>query len=105
MPFEPGKSGNPSGRPGKSEEERKVQLLARQHTVRALNKLAELIDAESEKVAVAACNAILDRGWGKPTQSVVLQDPDGLPIGLQVSYGRYDENRVPAETRSLISTQ
>lgn len=102
MPFEPGQSGNPRGRASVSSEERKVQLLAREHTVRALNKLASLIDAENEKVAVSACTAILDRGWGKPTQSVQLSDPDGLPIGITVSYGRLSGDPASAEARPAL---
>ena len=61
--FKPGQSGNPSGRPAETLEQK-----ARKLTDPALKALV-LDLADPDKRAFAAC-AILDRGWGKPTQSV-----------------------------------
>ena len=102
MPFEPGKSGCPGGPGKRSDQERLVQRLAREHTVRALNRLVAIIDSENEKAAVAACNAVLDRGWGKPTQQVQLQDEAGLPIGITVSYGRLSGDPASTEARPTL---
>jgi len=68
MPFEPGKSGNPGGRPKENAE---VKALARSHCRTAVEKLAALMDSTDEKTSIAACNSILDRGLGKPAQVVI----------------------------------
>jgi len=87
MTFAPGQSGNPGGRPKASA---KVRDLAREHTERALQVLVEIAtEGESEAARVAAANAILDRGYGKPSQPV---DGDGeggaIPVGLTVQFIR-----------------
>jgi hypothetical protein len=66
-PFEKGRSGNPGGRPKVAGE---LRELAREHTRKAINELARLgVKARSESVRVAAIRELLDRGYGKPTQS------------------------------------
>lgn len=67
-PFEKGRSGNPGGRPKVVGE---IRELARQHgRPRAINELARLaVKGRSESVRVAAIRELLDRGYGKPTQS------------------------------------
>jgi len=69
MPFKKGQSGNPGGRPKALVE---VQEAARAHTLTAVETLAVICaDGTAPPAArVAAANAILDRGWGRPTQSV-----------------------------------
>lgn len=76
MPFQPGQSGNPNGRPKIPAE---VRELARGATVKALNRAIELIDSPDENVALKAVNTVLDRAWGKPTQPVD-GDGEGGPI-------------------------
>ena len=81
MPFEKGKSGNPGGRPKEVVE---VRDLARSHSTRAVERLVELIESENERTAVAACEAILNRGYGRPAQSVSLSgEEDGPPVQLE----------------------
>lgn len=46
--------------------------LAKQHSAKAVRKLIALMDCDSPKVALAACNAILDRAYGRPSQSVAV---------------------------------
>ncbi len=67
MPFEKGKSGNPGGRP---KEVAEVRELAKKHGHAAIERLKTLMDSENERTAVAACLALLDRGYGKPHASV-----------------------------------
>lgn len=63
-PFPKGQSGNPGGRPKRLLE---VRTLARRHTISAIATLLEIAThGESESARVAAANALLDRGWGKP---------------------------------------
>jgi|AGTN01.1.fsa_nt_gi hypothetical protein len=65
--FKPGVSGNPAGRP---KTELTIRDLARQHTEEAINTLLEITRSRSapQSARVHAACALLDRGWGKPTQ-------------------------------------
>jgi hypothetical protein len=67
MPFKPGQSGNPGGRPKENEE---IKKLALKHCPKAIKRLADLMDDPNSRTAVAACDAILDRGIGKPPQAL-----------------------------------
>lgn len=66
MPFEPGKSGNPGGRPRVAAE---IRDLARVHTPAAIKTLVAMMNNKKAPPAarVAASNSLLDRGYGKPT--------------------------------------
>ena len=68
-PFQKGVSGNPRGRPKVLGD---VQELARQQSPEAINTLAVIMGDEKAPAAarVAAANALLDRGYGKPTQPI-----------------------------------
>lgn len=99
-PFAKGQSGNPGGRPTKPKtiEQRRleadVRMLARDRGAEAVGKLVDLmkgvvrveIDSRPVEVLVppmtqlAAANALLDRGYGRPQQSVEMSDKDGDPI-------------------------
>lgn len=65
MPFKPGQSGNPGGKPSASAE---VRELARQHTEAAIRALVEALGDPKQRVAAAT--ALLDRAFGKPKQEV-----------------------------------
>lgn len=68
-----GVSGNPGGY---SKEKRaavaRVADLAREHTPTAIQTLATIMNDEkaTRSTRIAAANALLDRAWGKPPQSV-----------------------------------
>lgn len=72
--------GRPKGVKNKATGE--LQDLARTHTVAAVNELARLAKgAESETARVAAINSLLDRGYGKPSQSLAVgQDEELGPL-------------------------
>jgi hypothetical protein len=69
MAFVKGKSGNPAGRP---QEDGVVKRLARQHTTEAIERLVHWMREENPKASVSACLALLDRGYGKPAQSLLV---------------------------------
>ena len=99
-PFERGQSGNPGGRPirPKTIEQHKleadVRMLARDRGAEAIDKLVTLmrgvvrVEIERKRVEMpvppmtqlAAANALLDRGYGGPHQSVEMTRKDGDPI-------------------------
>jgi HEAT repeat protein len=68
--FQPGKSGNPGGRPKKDERIRAAEELAKEHTEDAMNALIEIAldKAAPARARVTAAEVILDRGWGKPVE-------------------------------------
>jgi hypothetical protein len=90
MPFKPGQSGNPGGRP---KALMAVINLAREHTEASIAALAEIRDSKSapDSARIAACVALLDRGWGKPTQPFDAEDnlKDSI-TGIQVRFVRPD---------------
>jgi hypothetical protein len=62
-----GTSGNPLGKPARIHE---IEKLAREHSVAALNKIVALLNSKDDRVALAAANSLLDRGFGKPPLAV-----------------------------------
>lgn len=56
--------------------------MARQYTEQALLTLAEIMTNDSEAAAarVSACNALLDRGYGKPSQVLAGDDENPLKV-------------------------
>jgi Family of unknown function (DUF5681) len=72
MKFQPGQSGNKSGRPKIPHD---IVELARSHSKQAIITLIDLMEhADDARVKIAASNAILDRAWGKPAQAVTGAD-------------------------------
>jgi hypothetical protein len=65
--FKKGESGNPGGRP---KEEIEIRALARDHTKEAVERLVFWMKSDHPKASPAACVALIDRGWGKPTTTV-----------------------------------
>lgn len=60
---------------------------AQVYTEQALATLASIMlsDSEGGAARVAAANALLDRGYGKPKQSVEASGPDGGPIQTEAT--------------------
>lgn len=88
--FVKGTSGNKSGRP---KVVTKIRELALKHAPGAFNRIIDLTASENEKVALAACQEVLNRAYGKPEQShklegglkptvvVVRKDGGGADVG------------------------
>jgi hypothetical protein len=82
--FLPGRSGNKGGRP---KVESRLRKLAQRHSKRAIERLVELMESRNPRVAVLACQAILDRGIGKPRQAIeVSTDPAAPPPQFNISF-------------------
>ena len=63
-----------------------IKSLARVHTETAINTLAGIMaQPEAPHAArVAASQALLDRGWGKPAQAIIGGDEDDPAIAVSV---------------------
>lgn len=81
MPFQPGQSGNPGGRPKGAGE---VKATAREYTQESIERLVHWMRSEDARASVPAANALLDRGWGKPAQAITGGDEDDKPVGISV---------------------
>ena len=69
MPFKKGQSGNPGGRVGVPAEGRE---MARRHSEEAIERLIHWMKSDDGRISVAAANALLDRGFGRPAQLIDL---------------------------------
>lgn len=81
MAFQKGQSGNPGGRP---KEDAEVKALARACGPEAIDKLVELMRGDDRRTALAAAQALLDRGYGKPAQAIV--GDEGGPVEFAVTW-------------------
>lgn len=58
-----------------------IRSLARSYTEMAIQSLAGIAqNGESESAKVAAANALLDRGWGKPAQPIENGDDGAFEL-------------------------
>jgi hypothetical protein len=76
--WKPGQSGNPKGHTAEYGE---VVALAQALSMRAMERLGELLESEDERVVAVAANAILDRAFGKPQPQ--RHEPDSLEERLR----------------------
>ena len=91
--FPPGASGNPGGRPAALSE---VRELARKHTAAAIAKLVKIAErGKSEMACIAAATALLDRGWGRPTQPIAGDD-EMPPISVEAIEREREERAAAA---------
>ena len=69
--WKSGQSGNPGGRP---REIGYLRELAREKTEEAIETLADVMaNGESDAARVAAATALLDRGYGRPSQTLEVE--------------------------------
>jgi len=81
--WKPGESGNPGGRPAVAKE---IRELARQYTDVAIEALRSIaLSGKNESARVAAAQALLDRGYGKPKQGLEVSGADGGPIEVSTA--------------------
>jgi hypothetical protein len=98
-PFRPGQSGNPGGRPKSLEH---IRSLARDNSVRALERLIELIESDDPRVAIVASKEVLDRAFGKPTPA---SEKCNEPVHIQIvrMSDIKDEPRVEGNESTTLS--
>jgi HEAT repeat protein len=96
--FQKGQSGNPGGRP---KAEGHVRDLARAQTTNAIQTLVEALEDPNGRVRVAAAMALLDRGWGRPTQVIEEQAPEVDAVALLQAARRRLSLHYQTETTEL----
>lgn len=90
MPFEPGQSGNPNGRPRKAKltyDALMVELKSREHDStdadpKGLRKIVAKVTDLAEGGDMKAVEFIRDMTDGKPKQAVVGGDEDDEPLRM-----------------------
>jgi len=111
-PFARGVSGNPGGRPKVVHE---VRTLARAYAAEAIGRLVQLMrTAEDERVRLAAAEALLTRGFGRPEPAIVgplvnvnvgLPQPGGRPLSPEECYRYVISGQLPREQERLLVDQ
>jgi hypothetical protein len=73
------RGGRVKGVPNKATAE--IRAIAQPYSEQAVKTLAQIMQSgQSEAARVSAASAILDRAWGRPSQSVHHSDPEGGPV-------------------------
>ena len=92
--FKEGQSGNPTGRPKKTEEQLTLEAMCRDKTPQALTTILELMeDADKDSTRLSAAQYIIDRGWGKAAQAVSVTGSEGGPVVIEIVKRIVDPNR------------
>lgn len=78
--FQKGVSGNPGG---KSKNTNPAVLAARRYLEPSIKVLVDGLASNDEKTKVNCAQALLDRGFGKPKETMEFMGEDGGPIITQ----------------------
>lgn len=70
-PFQKGSTGNPGGRPKKTQEEIDLIAACKAKVPEALEVISTIMNSgENERNKLSAALAIIERGYGKPKETV-----------------------------------
>jgi hypothetical protein len=107
-PFAPGQSGNPGGRPKLTPRALEVRAACREASVRAVERLTELLESDDPAVVLRAAAIIFDRAWGAPGSEADVRETDMARVhaaqerehpdtrtGLDAELARLNEPRQP----------
>lgn len=87
MPFAPGQSGNPKGRPKDKPWAAALRLAANEpgpDGIKKLRRMAEkCVDKAIEEGDIHAMKEVGDRLDGKPMQAIEASGPEGEPIQVE----------------------
>ena len=99
--FQPGQSGNPGGRPKKAKEIAEKALDASDLALSALIKALEVETAKDEpnpQIVTMLADRIMNRGLGKPGQSIDVNQTTSFPEDFESFIRRLnDKNDVAAQ--------
>ena len=87
-PFAKGVSGNPGGRPKRTEDEAALAEACRAKTPEALAVVESLMHgSDNDRVRLAAAQFIIERGWGRAPEKIELVDnrDGGLPPDVKLT--------------------
>jgi len=85
MKWVKGVSGNPGGRP---KLEVSIRDLAQENSMEALETLVQVMRTGKPGERLVAANAILDRAYGRPTQSVEMSGDRSTLVDLLVAMNK-----------------
>lgn len=84
--FKQGVSGNPGGRPKRTQQEIDLIAACKDKTEDALAVLTSIMqNGENERNRMAAALAIIERGHGKAVQPTTIGNPDGSAIDMNLN--------------------
>ena len=91
-PFPKGVTGNPGGRPVKTIEELDLIAACKGKTQDALDVILSIMrEGQGEKTRLSAAIAIIERGYGKPTQAIDQNITGDLTVHWPLPRGKLDD--------------